>query len=155
MSQLRRRAALAAALVLATFAAVVGVALANNNTPPTLRTPHKGARVHAGVIRLTVYDPGLSGDSAPVYVTISNRRSLDRYGHLKEPKGCNSRCDFFPLKRVKGHPGLWRYTAKYNFPGYWAVTPGRYYWQANHVAPACDANGCELVSPIRSFRVVR
>jgi hypothetical protein len=48
---------------------------------------------------------------------------------------------------------MWIYSSHYNFPGYWAVTPGKYYWQAQHVAPLCHAPHCTVFSDVRSFRV--
>ena len=86
------------------------------------------------MLTLTVEDPGVPASVGPVYATISPKRTLDKNGYLKTARGCSGRCDFVKLHHWKGHPGMWIYKSTYNFPGYWAVTPGRYYWQANHVA---------------------
>ena len=67
------------------------------------------------------------------------------------PKHCSVRCDFESLSRWKGHPGKWIYRAAYDFPGYWGVTAGTYYWQVSHFVPGCN---CEEYSGIRRFRVV-
>jgi hypothetical protein len=40
------------------------------------------------------------------------------------------RCDFVGPKHWKGHK--YSYVAPFNYPGYWAVTPGKYYWQAHY-----------------------
>ena len=39
-----------------------------------------------------------------------------------------------------------------NFPGCWATTPGKYYWQADHVPLRHDPEAA-CVSVIKSFRV--
>ncbi len=153
MLRMRTRALCAGALALVLVFAFGAVALASNSTPPSLKAPGKGAHVHAGVVTLKVYDPGLTGDSAPVYITISPRKHLNKEGFLTPAKGCGSRCDFFAMTHWSHHKGWWIYKTHFNFPGYWAVTPGKYYWQANHVAPLCQAKGCELVSGIHSFTI--
>ncbi|MFZ0041901.1 MAG: hypothetical protein WAK93_11380 [Solirubrobacteraceae bacterium] len=126
-------------------------AIASPTSRPVLKSPGNGKRVHAGHVKLKVFDPGVPKDVSPVYVTISNKRSLDRFGHLKVHSHCASKCDFVALRRGGG--GTWTYKAPFNFPGYWAVTPGKYYWQASHTAPLCQAKGCEIVSKIHTFRV--
>lgn len=149
------RAASLAIGVVAIVLAGATVALGSPFSAPVLKSPGKGKRVHAGVITLIVTDPGVPRDVQPVYVTISpNRHKLDRYGRLKQYKGCGSKCDFVALRPRPHHAGQWIYKTVFNFPGYWAVTPGKYYWQAEHVAPLCEAKGCEVASAIHSFTVV-
>lgn len=41
------------------------------------------------------------------------------------------------------------------FPGVWNETPGKYFWQAQHTAPLCQAPHCEVISAMHSFRVVK
>jgi hypothetical protein len=134
--------------------ALASVALASNSTPPKLASPGNGGKLKSGHVVLVVYSPGLTGNLAtPVFLTVSNRRSVDKYGHLTVPNHCSSRCDFQEMSRWKGHPGKWIYKASYNFPGYWGVTPGTYYWQVHHFVPSCKP-ACEEFSGIRKFRVV-
>jgi hypothetical protein len=140
----------AVAIVLAGAAAAFGSGFSS----PVLKSPGKGKRVHAGVITLIVKDPGVPKDVRPVYVTISPKRKLDKYGRLFQYKGCGSKCDFVGLKPWRHHAGEWIYKSQFNFPGYWAVTPGKYYWQAQHVAPLCQAKGCEVAGAIHTFTVV-
>jgi hypothetical protein len=139
---------------LAVLLAGAAVAWGSPFSHPVLKSPGKGKRVHAGVITLIVKDPGVPKDVRPVYVTISNKKSLNRFHRLTTYKTCGSRCDFVALAPRKGHAGEWIYKTPFNFPGYWAVTPGKYYWQAEHVAPLCKAKGCEVVSKIHAFTVV-
>jgi hypothetical protein len=135
-------------------AVIAAVATASPFSPPQLKAPRNHHRVHAGVITLIVKDPGVPRGVRPVYVTIRPDRKLDRHGFLKAPGRRCHRCDFVAMKPWKHHRGFWIYKSKFNFPGYWAVTPGKYYWQADHVAPLCHAKGCEVVSRIHWFRVV-
>jgi hypothetical protein len=130
------------------------VALANGFTTPVLKSPHQGQRVRAGTVTLVVYDPGVPKDVNDLAVQIEPRRKLGRNGHLATCLKVSKGCDFIGLKKWAHHPGFWRFTTSATFPGYWAVTPGKYYWQASHTAPLCQAKGCEIVSAIHSFRIV-
>ncbi len=154
-TRLWRRATFVAIGVLATGLAGAAVALGSPFSKPVLKSPGSGKRVHAGVVTLIVKDPGVPRHVQPVYVTISPKRKLNRYGRLTD-KNCSLgvQCVFVALKPWRHHAGEWIYKSQFNFPGYWAVTPGRYYWQAEHVAPLCQAKGCEVASAIHSFRVV-
>jgi hypothetical protein len=152
--RLWRRVMSVAIAVMALGLAGAAVALGSPFSAPVLKSPGKGKRLHAGVITLIVKDPGVPKDVQPVYVTISPKRKLDKYGRLKQYGGCGSKCDFVALKPWRHHAGEWIYKTPFNFPGYWAVTPGKYYWQAEHVAPLCQAKGCEVASAIHTFRVV-
>ncbi len=148
------RAMLLVIAVPAVAFAGAGVAFGSPFSHPVLKSPGKGTRVHAGVVTLIVKDAGVPKSVRPVYVTISARKTLNRFGRLTQSKTCGSKCDFVALAPRKGHRGEWIYKTPFNFPGYWAVTPGKYYWQAEHVAPLCKAKGCEVVSPIHTFTVV-
>jgi len=46
------------------------------------------------------------------------------------PCGSVIRCDFVGPKHWNGNK--YSYVAPFNYPGYWAVTPGKYYWQAHY-----------------------
>jgi hypothetical protein len=153
MLRMRMRALLVSGLALVGIIASGAMALASNSTRPTLKAPHKGQAVHAGTIRLVVYEPGLTDSS--LYVAIRRQRKLDRNGYLAHnPCDVSKGCDFITLQHWHGHRGYWVYTAGVSFPGYWATTPGRYYWQASIVAPSCQAKGCEIASAIHTFKVV-
>jgi hypothetical protein len=153
LNRVRRRSSIFAIAVVCLLGGAV-TALASPLSAPILRSPGLGKSVHAGKITLVVKDPGVPNNVSPVYVTISSKRKLDKYGHLIINVAKCNRCDFTSMHHWKGHPGLWIVTSKFSFAGYWAVTPGKYYWQAQHVAPLCQAPGCEVVSAIHSFRVV-
>jgi hypothetical protein len=115
------------------LAAVVAVVLAGaavaaaGGVAPSLLSPNH-THVGPGRIRLVVKVP-LAAARHEVFVAINSHRRFDRFGHLKF---CASviRCDFVKATPWKGHK--FSYVARFNFPGYWAVTPGRYYWQAHY-----------------------
>lgn len=152
-ARMTRFVGLAAALA-CLIAALAAVAVASPFSAPVLNKPTNGKTVHAGAIKLIVKDPGVPHEVQPVYVTIAPKRKVNKSGNLIQYKGCGTHCDFVALKPWAGHKGFWVYTAQFDFPGYWAATPGTYYWQAEHVAPQCKAPGCEVVSKIGTFKVV-
>ncbi len=116
----------AVAVALTVALAMAAVAIAAGGVAPQLLSPnHK--HVAPGHIRLVVGVPQPAAHHG-VFVAISPKRKLDKNGHLKV---CgSSRCDFVGPTHWKG--AKYSYVAKFNFPGYWAVTPGKYYWQAHY-----------------------
>jgi len=125
-----RKAGVRASVLIAALVIVLGMAataIAAGGPAPTLLSPnHK--HVAPGHIRIVVGVP-LPPAKHGVFVTISSKRKLDEFGHLKE---CGSviRCDFVGPKHWKGNK--YSFVAPFNYPGYWAVTPGKYYWQAHY-----------------------
>ena len=125
MSGKARFRAGAAAVAFAVLLAIAGTAIAGGVTPTLLSPNHK--HIAPGHIRLVVNVP-LKPNSHGVFVAISPKKDLDKAGHLKD---CGAkRCDFVGPTHWKG--SKYSYVAKFNFPGYWAVTPGKYYWQAHY-----------------------
>ncbi|MBV8948980.1 MAG: hypothetical protein JO286_11670 [Solirubrobacterales bacterium] len=119
-----RASALAAALAM--LLGVAGAAIAAGSAAPKLLAPNH-QRVAPGRIRLVVEVP-LKAAKHGVFVTIATQAKLDKFGHLKE---CGaSRCDFVGPTHWKGDK--YSYVAQFNFPGYWSVTPGKYYWQVHY-----------------------
>lgn len=119
------RAGIVAAAITVALA-MAAVAIAAGGVAPQLLSPnHK--HVAPGHIRLVVGVPEPAAKDG-VFVAISPKRKLDKNGHLKVCGG--SRCDFVGPKHWKGEK--YSYVAKFNFPGYWSVTPGKYYWQAHY-----------------------
>jgi hypothetical protein len=120
-----RTSALAAALTVVLVMAAT--AIAAGGVAPTLLSPnHK--HVAPGHVRLVVGIP-LKAAKHGVFVTVSSKRKLDKYGHLKDC-GSLTKCDFVGPTHWKGHKYSW--VANGTFPGFWAVTPGKYYWQAHY-----------------------
>jgi hypothetical protein len=148
MFKSRRIAAALVAGGLCTLAAtgVAGAAGAG----PTLVTPHHGQHVGPGNIRIVVSSP-----VGPVFVQIRPRRKLNQAGHLASCLALKKRCDFVELLPWKHHPGKYIYDSSgFAFPGFWATTPGRIYWQAHYNNCAVtEVDSCRIVSAIGSFRV--
>ena len=123
-----KKVGLRAAVLGATLAlllALAGAAFAGGTAPTLLSPNHK--HVGPGRIRLVVNIP-LRAANHGVFVAVTPQRKLDKFGHLK---ACFvNRCDFVGPTHWKG--SLYSYVAKFNFPGYWSVTPGKYYWQAHY-----------------------
>lgn len=121
-----RAGALVAALTIALV--VTAAAVAAGGASPRLLSPnHK--HVAQGQIRLVV-DVPLKPTSSGVFITVSRSRKLDKYGHLRVCSSTAHGCDFVSPTHWKGHD--YSYVGRFNFPGYWSVTPGKYYWQAHY-----------------------
>jgi hypothetical protein len=155
MRNVRRRTAALGALVLACSLAFAGVALAALPGAPSLVAPKHGAQQRPGHITLVVHDTAvIKGFS--VFVQISKHRKLNKFGNLADCNAVTKGCDFLSLKPRKGHAGEWIYKTNPNvsFPGWWATTPGTYYWQADHVdCSVTGADSCHVTSKIGSFHV--
>ncbi|MGA2925665.1 MAG: hypothetical protein ABSG43_06650 [Solirubrobacteraceae bacterium] len=120
-----RASTLVGALITVLAIAAAAASAAGNVAPQLLLPNHK--HVGPGAIRLVV-DVPLKPASHGVFITIATKRNVDRYGHLN---ACASaRCDFVGPRHWKGDK--YSYVAPFNFPGYWAVTAGKYYWQAHY-----------------------
>jgi hypothetical protein len=122
---------------------------------PAIVSPKPGAQVTAGNIRLVVRDT-TEPKGFDVFVQISRQRKLNRFGHLAACNNLGKGCDFLILSRWKGHSGEWTYSfsSPVGFPGFWATTPGRYYWQALHVnCRVTHKDSCHVTSTIASFEV--
>jgi hypothetical protein len=145
----RRRLAIVLAAVGVCAVGFSGVALAAGSAP-TLVSPHHGQRVNPGKIRLIVSSPGL-----PVFAQITRRRKLNKSGHLAQCLALKKGCDFVELLPWKHHPHKYIWVSSgADFPGFWATTPGRYYWQAHYNnCFATEVDSCKIVSAIGSFRV--
>jgi hypothetical protein len=119
------RIGLTLAAVMAVLA-VAAAAIAASGVAPRLLSPNHH-RVAPGRIRLVVQVP-LKPSRHGVFITIATKHKLDRFGHLKE---CSAiRCDFVGPTHWKGNK--YSYVGQFNFPGYWSVTPGKFYWQAHY-----------------------
>jgi hypothetical protein len=133
-----RKAGIRAGWVAGAFAMLAAVAataaVAAGGAVPSLLAPnHK--HVNRGHIGLTINVP-LKTAKHGVFIVINNHRSLDKLGHLKLCK--TSRCDIVAPKHKNGTK--FKYVSPFTFPGFWAVTPGKYYWQANYFTVGDTAN---------------
>jgi hypothetical protein len=123
-----RGATLVVALAIALVA--TAAAVASRGLAPRLLSPnHK--HLAPGRIRLVVEVP-IRPAPAGVFITVSRTRKLDKYGLLKACASSAHGCDFDSAGHWKGHD--YSYVGRFDFPGYWSVTPGRYYWQADYLS---------------------
>lgn len=155
MRNVRRRTAALGAAVLACSLAFAGVAVASLPGGPQLVSPKHGAHVQPGHITLVVRDTHVI-KGFKVFVHISKHRKVSKSGELTKCNSVTKGCDFLSMKPRKGHPGQWIYKTdpNTNFPGWWATTPGTYYWQADHVdCSVAGAPNCHVISQIGSFHV--
>jgi hypothetical protein len=155
MRNVRRRTVALGVAALTCSLAFAGVALAALPGAPRLVAPKHGAHVRPGHITLVVHDTAvIKGFS--VFVQISKHHKLNKAGNLADCNAVSKGCDFLSLKPRKGHPGEWIYKSdpSVSFPGWWATTPGTYYWQADHVnCSVTGADRCHVTSKIGSFHV--
>ena len=146
------------AVMLVGSLATAAVALGASFSKPVLKSPGNGKSVHTGHILLKVnvnFPSQLPRSERHIFVAIGpTRKAVSRQIIDKPPpKGCGERCTFVELTRAK--PGVFTYRAKFDFPGIWNETPGKYFWQAQYTAPLCQAPHCEVISAMHSFRVVK
>jgi hypothetical protein len=155
MRNVRRRTAALGAVALVCSLAFASVALGALPGAPRLVSPKHGAHLAPGHVTLVVHDTAVLKNFT-VFVQISKHRKLNKFGNLADCNAVSKGCDFLQMKPRKGHPGQWIYKTNPNvsFPGWWATTPGTYYWQADHVN--CSVTGrdsCHVTSKIGSFHV--
>jgi hypothetical protein len=142
------------AFVLASIAvAGAAVALAAGSAyTPKLGAPN-GKHVKPGQIQLTAKIK----DAKKVYVWITRKHKV-KQGRLVQCTTSSQGCVVSTMKH-KGQ-NKWVYKSpKYNFNGWFATTPGKYYWQVQSFAkrPPCKfggANGdCAPLSKVGTFTV--
>jgi hypothetical protein len=156
--RLGRPVSILLAVVLVGSLVSAAVAFAASFSKPVLKSPGNGKKVHAGHILLKVgvnFPSSLPRSERHVFVAIGPTRKAVSQLIIDKPapKGCKDRCTFVELSKGKG--GVFTYRAKFDFPGIWNETPGKYFWQAQYTAPLCQAPHCEVISAMHSFRVVR
>jgi hypothetical protein len=146
-----------AAVVVLALAAIAGsgaaVALgAGSALTPKLRSPN-GKHVSPGQIQLTAKIAGANR----VFFWISRKHTVKK-GKLAQCTAPDHGCLVAPMKRT-GHD-KWTYKApNYNFAGWWATTPGRYYWQVQSITKrsACKSGranvDCAPLSKVGTFTV--
>jgi hypothetical protein len=131
---------LLAASALLVLLVPAGASASNGITPVS---PKSGAKIHAGTPpTFKVRSVG----SGPVWVHVCKSKKKDKDGVI---------CSTESIGQAKKKGGVYSYKPKkYTYPGFWAVTPGTYYWQAFRIA--CDAGGsdCDQEGQIAKFTIV-
>ncbi len=146
--RLRGRAAIATLVATGALAAT-GASVAQ--AAPKLLAPGNGKVIAKGSDPVfKVHDSSSAAAQHKVWITISKTKARDKTGQLKYKSGSGGG-DFSDMKKVKG--GGWTYKPhKYDFPGWYLATPGKYYWQAFEIN--CEASTtCHIYSSIRTFTV--
>jgi hypothetical protein len=139
-----RAAATAGALV--GMLALSAVALAGG-LAPTLGSPNN-KHVNPGRLKMVIYVPQSTAKRG-VFILIAHKRKLDANGHLTAKCSVSHGCFNAEPRHVGGHK--WVYAAPADtFKGWFATTPGKYYWQANYFTPGDVAN---YYSKIGTFTV--
>jgi hypothetical protein len=122
-----------------------------NSMAPQLTFPCAGARLKAGhniVWRVRDINPDAKHRFYYPYLNVTRNRP--RHGVL--PSDANGYGIYAQMRPVKGHPGSFRYQAKrYHFHGYWLVTKGTWYVQAQQVDHS--GSGKTLYSPIEKVTI--
>jgi hypothetical protein len=116
--------------------AVTASAVAAGGTAPRLGSPNH-RHVSPGRIKLVVYVPQAAA-SGGVFIKIQPTRKTSK-GHLPTKCTVSKRCQYVQPHHVKGHKYEFVATAG-SFPGYWATTPGKLYWQAQYYTASYTAN---------------
>lgn len=137
-SLLRTAAALLAAGALA--GSLAATALASNGITPL--SPKSGQTVPQGkapTFKMRVHGKG----SVWVLVCKSPKRHKD-----------GTICDSESIGRAHKHGGAFTYKPRFfDFPGFWMVTPGTYYWQAYRIDCSTSLNDCKKESTVTKFKV--
>jgi hypothetical protein len=147
------RAALVVSVLAALAVTSAAVALAAGSAlTPKLRSPN-GKHVNPGQIQLTAKIAGAN----TVFFWISRKRKVKK-GKLAQCTTTNQGCLVAQMKR-NGHD-RWSYKApSYNFPGWWATTPGKYYWQVQSITARSSCKSgrtkadCAPLSKVGTFTV--
>jgi hypothetical protein len=138
---------LAAVLTAVSLVALVTTAAAVAAVSVSLGSPN-GKHVKHGHIKVVVAVHGSSGGN--LYVLIAGRKQVNA-GHLNATCNVTAACDTLKLHPWRGHPGKWIYTGRwFTFPGYWASSKGKRFWQAEYF---CPGTSCQSWSNIGSFTV--
>jgi hypothetical protein len=149
------RAAVVMFVLAGIAAAGAAVALASGGSQfvPKLGSPN-GKHVSPGRIHMTAKAAG----AKTVFLWVSRKHKL-KHGNLVQCTDATKGCLVTKMKRWKHHKNGWTYTAQAGgFPGFWATTSGKYYWQLQSFAktPPCKFGtdgDCAFYSKVGSFTV--
>jgi hypothetical protein len=105
---------------------------------PIITFPCNGTAIRVGA------KPTFKVDDANIYAHkykqfINLTKKPPRHGILADDSGADGVYD--ALRQVKGHRNRWFDKPTYEtYPGYWSVTPGKYYVQVQQVDPRSNRN---------------
>jgi hypothetical protein len=148
----RLRRALLGALAASLMLLGMGVSSASALTHPKLAGPKRGTVFPVGSRpTFTIKDTSRNAKRYRMYITIANAKKFKKSGSNAGDLLQTKPGDFSNLTR---HGTKFTYTPPvYNFPGWYLVTPGKYYWQVFHID--CSQRGfhCHVHSKLGSFFV--
>ena len=118
---------------------------------PTVTVPCNGASINSGAqVVFTVRDLNSSAGKFHPFLILTKK--APRHGIVPSDTGGNGLYD--QLKPVQGHHGQFQDKPhRYSFPGYWNVTPGKYYIQVHQIESACTTRHCIVYSPVTTLIV--
>jgi hypothetical protein len=129
--------------LLAVAAGLLGAApaLASNGITPI--APANGATVPVGkapTFKMRVHGPGT------VWVVVCKSAKRHKDGTI---------CDSQTLGRARrSHGSLFTFKPKFfDFPGFWLVTPGTYYWQAYRIHCTTNLDDCRQEGTVTRFEI--
>jgi hypothetical protein len=125
------------------LAALVGIASAATKHGVTPVSPKKGATVPQGkspTFKLRAKGGGV------VYIHVCKSAKRDKKGVI---------CHKEEIDQAHKHGGLYTVKPKfYDFPGFWMVSPGTYYWQAYRIkCEGGNISDCLQEGPVTKFKV--
>ena len=118
---------------------------------PTVTVPCNKASINSGAhVIFKVRDLNSSASRFHPFLVLTKK--APRHGIVPSDTGGNGLYD--QLKPVKGHHGQFQDKPHlYSFPGYWNVTPGKYYIQVHQIESACTTKHCLVYSPVTTLTV--
>ena len=135
-------ARLTIALVAAGLLALPTAASAATKHGITPLSPKAGTTVPAG--KSPTFKMRVKG-KGPVYVHVCKSKRKKKDGRI---------CFKSDIGRAHKKGGVFRFKPKfYDFPGFWLVTPGTYYWQAFRIACEGDLSDCYQEGPVLKVKV--
>ena len=131
---------------------IAGVSSASALTHPKLLGPKRGTVFPVGSQpTFKVKDTSRNAKRSRMFMTISNAKKFKKSGSNKGDLRQTKPGDFSNLTRSGS---TFTYTPpKYTFPGWYMVTPGKYYWQAFHIDCGQKGFRCHVHSKLGSFFV--
>jgi hypothetical protein len=148
-----RTAGVLAGVAVVVSIAGAAVAIAASSYTPKLGSPN-GKHVAPNGFDLTAK----IADAKTVYIWVNKKHKIKK-GQLVECTKPTQGCAVDTMKPWKGHKNEWIYEPpKYPFSGYFADTPGKYYWEIQSFAksPPCNIGPdgpCYFYSKVGSFTV--
>lgn len=111
---------------------------------PAPISPKNGARLHVG--KTPTFKIRSSGQGS-VWVHISKSPKKDKTGVIKNDASIGQ-------AHKKGRYFVYK-PKFYNYPGFWANTAKKWYWQAFRIACGEEpkSSDCNVEGPVRSFRL--